>query len=502
MEGILSTTDGVFRCLWACLFLLAGCADKSSSTFENHFISSPDPSRHSGTMPKPYLGLSSKINIRLFPILSAPDGEPYPITQNRNTLELLNENGLNLQINGKSTMAEKIVFDFSGKSIHVYTTQRATPSKIKLSNTLIHSVSGPTQVSWDTSSPTKKVELSFRGDFTVAPVYYTEVGGMIWSLLNTLDLEDYLRSVVPSEMPSTWHPVALQAQAIAARTYSARQMAVAKESNQSWDMDPTTNFQSYRGTSVETDSTSQAVLSTKGVILTYFGGVIEASFSSHSGGVTCAARECFENHEEAPYLHAKTDSIEMETQTFSSVGTWEACVSLDMVKYRLAQYQYSGISTPSFAWPSTSGRSSYEACNDASFRQEVKNLSSKLDVQNISVNEYSSTGRVWFLTAKLKNGQNVTFTRSPQTDKNNKVILPSLRSVMIGRKSHLFEVLPLDSNGIYKVIGHGFGHGVGMSQYGAQLRAEKYKQSAEQILKFYYTGVELNQLAPEPAFVP
>ncbi len=52
----------------------------------------------------------------------------------------------------------------------------------------------------------------------------------------------------------------------------------------------------------------------------------------------------------------------------------------------------------------------------------------------------------------------------------------------------------VDPNGVYIVEGHGFGHGVGMSQYGVQWRAEKHNHTVEEILKFYYTGIEIIRL--------
>ncbi|MBE3584027.1 MAG: SpoIID/LytB domain-containing protein [Limnochordaceae bacterium] len=125
--------------------------------------------------------------------------------------------------------------------------------------------------------------------------------GSLW-LINWLSLDEYLYSVVPIEMPSDFAPAALQAQAIAARTYALyqAQQAAAYQSNASarspttpipaWaDLGDSEAWQSYYGVSVEKASTTAAVQATSRQVVTYNGQVIPAFYSSTAGGHTESA---------------------------------------------------------------------------------------------------------------------------------------------------------------------------------------------------------------------
>lgn len=88
------------------------------------------------------------------------------------------------------------------------------------------------------------------------------------TVINLLDLEDYLLGVVPSEMPSSWHPEALKAQAVAARSYAWAHMgAGSKWKSEGFDLVPDVRDQAYKGLGAEAASTFQAVQMTRGLIL-------------------------------------------------------------------------------------------------------------------------------------------------------------------------------------------------------------------------------------------
>ncbi len=127
----------------------------------------------------------------------------------------------------------------------------------------------------------------YRGSIRAQRVSATAV-----RTINTLSMEDYLRGVVPREASSGWEPAALQAQSIAARSYSAYKRSHAPTS-QPYDICDTTQCQVYGGaaiwsgttrTSLEPASTDQAIAATAGVVRTYQGGPIFAEFSSSNGG--------------------------------------------------------------------------------------------------------------------------------------------------------------------------------------------------------------------------
>ena len=115
---------------------------------------------------------------------------------------------------------------------------------------------------------------SYRGDFLL-----TRNG-----LLNVLDLEDYLRGVLPAEVGAKWPMEALRAQAIISRTYILRQSL--NRSSRGYDVTDLVSDQVYRGAGVETARTNQAVQSTAGEVLIYGKDLAFTPFHSDSGGHT------------------------------------------------------------------------------------------------------------------------------------------------------------------------------------------------------------------------
>jgi SpoIID/LytB domain protein len=121
--------------------------------------------------------------------------------------------------------------------------------------------------------------VSYRGTLTA------EVESGALEAVNTVNIELYLRSVVPAEMPSSWTAAALQSQAVAARTYAWHALRYPKAS---WyDIDGDTRDQAYGGVGVETDRTTNAIAATAGeVIVDGSGSVVLAQYSASDGGWT------------------------------------------------------------------------------------------------------------------------------------------------------------------------------------------------------------------------
>jgi stage II sporulation protein D len=122
--------------------------------------------------------------------------------------------------------------------------------------------------------------------------------------VNVLPLEDYLRGVVPSEVPSTWKPAAIQAQAVAARGYA---VATQGPSTRLFDVFADTRSQAYGGVLAEKPEADAAIAATSGQILTYAGKPALTYFSSSSGGRTANVQEVFANAQPTPYLVAVDD---------------------------------------------------------------------------------------------------------------------------------------------------------------------------------------------------
>lgn len=118
----------------------------------------------------------------------------------------------------------------------------------------------------------------YRGHFKVI-----NDGGSL-TVMNDLPLEEYIKGVVPSEMPSGWEIEAHKAQAIAARSYALANMG--KRGKYGYDLKDTPEDQAYGGASAETVRTNQAVKDTEGIVLVCQGKIVPAYYSASAGGQT------------------------------------------------------------------------------------------------------------------------------------------------------------------------------------------------------------------------
>jgi len=118
--------------------------------------------------------------------------------------------------------------------------------------------------------------------------------------INDIGLEDYIKGVVPSEMPSGWNMEALKAQAIAARSYAMSNLG--KHGSKGFDLIDTTADQVYGGASAERESTNQAVNDTKGIVITYDSKIICAYYSASAGGQSVNAADAWGNN--LPYIRS------------------------------------------------------------------------------------------------------------------------------------------------------------------------------------------------------
>jgi stage II sporulation protein D len=99
-------------------------------------------------------------------------------------------------------------------------------------------------------------------------------------VVNHLPLEDYVASVVGSEMPSTWDLEALKAQAVAARSYALAHMA--RPASRHWHLGDSTRWQAYNGLASSNARTQRAAIDTVGLILSYQGGIVESLYAANS----------------------------------------------------------------------------------------------------------------------------------------------------------------------------------------------------------------------------
>jgi stage II sporulation protein D len=135
--------------------------------------------------------------------------------------------------------------------------------------------------------------------------------------INVLPLDDYVRGVVPREAITSWRPAALQAQSVAARTYSVAKRSAA--ARRDYDLCDTISCQVYGGCSAEVASTNAAVAATAGKIRTYRGRPILAEFSSSNGGYTAASS--------VSYQVAKSDPYDGYSGNRNRNHTWTATIN-------------------------------------------------------------------------------------------------------------------------------------------------------------------------------
>lgn len=296
-------------------------------------------------------------------------------------------------------------------------------------------------------------------------------------VVNHVALETYLPSVVGSEMPATWPPEALQAQAVAARTYALK----ARKPAASFDVQATTASQVYKGVEAETPSTRAAVEATRGLVLTYNNALIDAVFHSSSGGSTESSGDLWPR--QLPYLVSVPDFDHN-----SPVRDWR--LPLNQAKLRQAFPELGGALGIEVIATTPTGRVRQARVVGPSGQLALTGaqLRSRLGLKSTWVRfELLPTSAVPVqppaaVVERLQNAfQHDSVTGAPPT-----VLppppLPAFTLPSPSRKAP--EVVQLVA------VGRGFGHGVGMSQWGALAMAQR-GDSFEAILRHYYRGTSL-----------
>lgn len=273
----------------------------------------------------------------------------------------------------------------------------------------------------------------YRGALWLRPTTVKDKNGASvtrMSAINVLDLEEYLMGVLPSEMPSSWPRESLKAQAIAARSYALANLG--KYASQGFDVKATVLDQAYRGVSAETHNTNQAVAETTGIVMKHNGQIVPAFFHSTSAGHTDVSEHVWSR--ELPYLKSVPD-----VDTKSKFVLWER-------KFGMPQIQ-------------------------SAIGKDVGTILGLFPIHR------SPSGRVKNLLVVGKNGA----TLVAGTTVRQVFALPSTN----------FSIINDPGGYIFK--GQGFGHGLGMSQWGARTLAE-HGYNAGQILTYYYKDVTFDQI--------
>ena len=347
----------------------------------------------------------------------------------------------------------------------------------------------------------KKLSNGYRGSFELRR--YQE--GFV--VVNELPIEQYLCAVVPSEMPSSYEPEALKAQAICARSYAYIQLANGDYASFGAHVDDTTNYQVYNKQKRD-KRTTNAVLDTAGIVLSYQGKTAEAYYFSTSAGVT-GDGEAWNLKKEDGYGYLKNGLVKEgggEIDLSSEESLAQFIAEPDEASYESR--------FPFFRWNAVGDYRAKEVQDQmANILSNRKNRSPEdiayLDengnpcetmkgfggLKQIAVLKRSVSGVILQLGLSYEKGTVLVGNEYPirallgtgiteltlaDGSKRDAALLPSAYVVCT----------PLE-DGTYRMTGGGYGHGIGMSQNGAQSMALSGK-SCEEILNFFFQGIELS----------
>jgi stage II sporulation protein D len=182
-----------------------------------------------------------------------------------------------------------------------YTVKRRGLTQVDLSASgkRLATFTAPLQVAGDPATTVSGLG-TYRGVLEIEPTAFKGV-----SVINAVGLDEYLQGVVPAESPASWPAEALQAQAIAARTY-----AITTAKSDDFDHYADTRSQVYKGVGIETASTNAAVAATRGEIVTYNGSPVVTYFFSTSGGRTEDVENTTLGNEPRPWLKSVEDAYD------------------------------------------------------------------------------------------------------------------------------------------------------------------------------------------------
>ncbi|MFS8819687.1 SpoIID/LytB domain-containing protein [Synechococcus sp. W60.1] len=314
----------------------------------------------------------------------------------------------------------------------------------------------------------------YAGSITFQPNAYGS-----YTVVNAVPLETYLRGVVPHEVGPGAPFAAMAAQAILARTYALKNLHRFQVDD--YQLCANTHCQVYKGLTGTHPRADEAIRQTSGLVLTYNGELVDAVYSSTNGGISAAFEDVWDG-DPRPYLRRQADIAHQpgkpldlrqessfqaflaQREGFNEAGVsrlfrWEFSLSLEELNTQLrAGQDYLGIPMPT--WSSIAG---------------------------MQILERSASGRVQVMQLDLQTAEGI---RSILLRKDQvRLAFPRLYST-------LFRIEPLKQGerlAGYRFIGGGFGHGVGLSQYGSYTLARQGFNAA-QILAFYYPGTTLAPL--------
>ncbi len=328
----------------------------------------------------------------------------------------------------------------------------------------------------------------YRGGVKIIP---TSDGKL--TVVNFVNINSYIAGVVGREMSPSWPIEALKAQAVCARSYAIK--GFGKHSSQGFNLCNTQDCQVYLGIGGESESTLLAAEETKDQVITYDSSVADALYSSSNGGSIAYSKYVWGN--DIPYLVASHDPYDAASDNPRS--SWQVTLTKDKIKEKLREKEIDigDITDMRVTGADEYGRTyevtisgtngSYVLKNDKT-RSFFGLYSQKYTITPIGGNQTDALPSFFAITSggvKSVSTLSAKGAFSTQAISGNVTVKTSTGAVE-------YQTTPPQLNPESFIInGSGWGHGLGMSQYGAKAMAEQGFGYAD-ILQFYYKGVELS----------
>lgn len=312
-----------------------------------------------------------------------------------------------------------------------------------------------------------------------------------FNLVNMIEVEEYLKGVVPNEMPVSFGLEALKAQSVAARNYV---LSPRTKASPNYDVVDSVASQVYYGANTEKPLANQAVKETEGVVAIYNWDLILAQYSSTAGGYTESYSNAFSDPKtkefpshDKPYLKAKPDII---TQT--PLDTEEAASA-----YYKSKPDAYDIRSPYYRWErewtaeelKNALQTTLVPQSATGFVKPAFNKGDKLDdIVELKVLRRGESGKIIEMEIVTRSQTYKVFKElvvRRLITKDGKA-LPSANVV--------FDNITDEAGNLVSIhaYGGGFGHGVGLSQFGAGFMGSELHKSYEKILQHYYSGITLS----------
>jgi len=309
------------------------------------------------------------------------------------------------------------------------------------------------------------------------------------TVINHVDLEDYIAAVIAVEMSPSFNIEALKAQAVCARTYALKN--INKHSSRGFDLCATVDCQAYKGVSAESEKTNKAARETAGIVMKYKGAIIDAVYSATSGGYTEDVKYVWGR--DIPYLKAVEDKYESKSVYGSS---WEKELSVEKATEIMNNkgYDLGTITNIEVAETTEHGTVTKLVVTGTDGEKTFTREGCRLAFGTVTLSQaFTVTAASSETKAEplyVCDGKKVSGNVTVVTGNGTKKI--ELKNVtLLGNERRNYAGVVNGPVTGFVFNGRGYGHLVGLSQNGANgMAAEGF--TFEEILKHYYKGIELN----------